>query len=154
MDALGENTLLKHEVTPALKRSLLVKCTKRAKGLRARERKTARGQAALTATSGSCVLRSLRGASAFVEENVRSKPLAAALARRGILLGLSRTASVSVVKTPGHASMHVTAASAVRGAYQISPGLLLSDGGRGSRSQNAASVSHQKHYIRKPWRCC
>ena len=147
VDALGENTLLKHGVTPALKRSLLAKCTKRAKGLRARERKTARGQAALTATSGSCVLRSLRG------ENVRSKPLAAALARHGILPGLSHTASVFGVsaRPRKYACDRCFGGS---GCLPDKPWSAALRWGRGGRSQNAASVSHQKNCIRKPWRCC
>ena len=131
VDALGERTLLPHEVTPALRRTLAQKVAKRLKGQKDRQRTAARVDAKLSGVCGAFALSKLRGQKAFVQKGCQSSALTLALGRHGLVASACVDAECFVVGCPGRACEFIGAAPALRGSFQISPGLLLSDGKRG-----------------------
>ena len=128
IDALAENALLKHEVTPGLQHDLDQKQAKRVADHAARGRKAVRMQAALKGSTGSSVLKLLNGKRVFVDINCRTSDVARAMWRHCLTSSSKHQADAFIVPTPGKVDDLICAASALRGAYQISAGLLTSDG--------------------------
>jgi hypothetical protein len=131
VDALGERTLLPHEVTPALRVTLAQKVAKRLKDQKGRERTALRVNANLKGASRASVLQKIRGKKVFLEQSCQSPALARAVERHGLVPSRCVDAECFVVGCPGRASEFVRAASALRGSYQITPGFLLTDGKTG-----------------------
>ena len=79
--------------------------------------------------SAGAILRAIARKPTFVEQACRSKELAAALGKHGLWHAPMHEAEVFVVQFPGQADVFLSAASAIRGAYQLSPKVLLSGHG-------------------------
>ena len=75
-----------------------------------------------------------------MDRQCRTRLLAEGLAQHGLKITKLCDASVFVVQFPGQAGALVTAASAVRGSYQISPGVLS----KGGVAVKMKSVGHLK----------
>ena len=67
IDALAENALLEHEVTPAIRRALADKQAKRVSDFKARQRKETRAHENMKGSSGAQVLNFLSRKNVFVE---------------------------------------------------------------------------------------
>ena len=131
-DALAEQSLLAHEITPSLRVALENKKAKRLTFQRARERKATRTQAAITGTPSADVFQALRGTSVYVDIPCRTAEVARALRDHRLIVAKSYEAKAFVVNRPGQANEFITAASAVRGAFQVSPALIASGGKSGT----------------------
>lgn len=131
VDALGEGTLLSHEVTEDLRDALAQKRARQAAEHNARQNKTARDVQARRGLSGTAVVKLLVGKRVFVNSDCRTPAVAAALRRLHLRICTKVQAEVFVVQIPGQVDEFIQAGSALRGGYQISPQLLISDGERG-----------------------
>ena len=141
VDAFAENALLPDEQTPQLRRSAAEKLKKRQADHLARQRKAMRVEAGARGLSAAQVLAHCRrGLKVFVHEACRNFPgIAGAISNKGLVLARLSEADVFVVVTPGRADHPITFASALKGSFQISPGLLVS--GHGS-AVKMTSVGH------------
>jgi hypothetical protein len=129
IDAFTENSLLPREVTPQVRAGAAAKFRQRVTDQQARVRKAQRDKAAEQGLSAGAILRAIARKPTFVEQACRSKELAAALGKHGLWHAPMHEAEVFVVQFPGQADVFLSAASAIRGAYQLSPKVLLSGHG-------------------------
>ena len=140
VDAAAEHTLLPAESTPELQHAAAEKAHKRVSDQRARERKACRAQATTHGVMPQGLLRAIRGKKVFVHSDCRKFPgIRQAVVASGLTSARLSEADVFVVVTPGRADSKVMFASALQGAYQISPKLLVS--GRGA----AVKMTSQSH---------
>lgn len=131
VDALGEGTLLPHEITEDLRDALAQKRARQAAEHTARQKKTARDVQARRGLSGTAVVQLLVGKRVFVNDDCRNPAVAAALRRLHLRSCTKVQAEVFVVQIPGQVDEFIQAGSALRGGYQVSPQLLISNGERG-----------------------
>ena len=106
----------------------VAKLRKRVADQQARVRKAQRDKAAEQGLSVGAILHAIARKAVFVEQACRSNELAAALGKHGLWSAPMHEAEVFVVQFPGQAGVFMSAASAIRGAYQLSPKVLLSGG--------------------------
>ena len=90
--------------------------------------------------SKASLIQAIRGKNVYVDRHCRTRLLAEGLAQHGLKITKLCDASVFVVQFSGQAGALVTAASAVRGSYQISPGVLS----KGGVAVKMKSVGHLK----------
>ena len=133
VDAFAESSLLPFEVTPQVRAEAAAKHSQRVVDAQVRTRKAERDKAAAQGLSLSAILGAIRcaGKAIFVAPACRSKELGVALGNHGLRSASILEAEVFVVQFPGQAGICTMAASAMRGAYQLSPKVLLSGIGDG-----------------------
>ena len=124
--AYSENVLLPQEVTHAVCESAAAKHKKQLSDQLARSRKTQRVRLAALGTPTATLLDAIKGKPVFVDIHSRSPEVAAALITHRLKSVRLHEAEVFVVQTPGRAGVFVSAASAIKGGYEVTPGLLIS----------------------------
>ena len=124
--AYTENVLLPQEVTHAVSESAAAKHKKQLSDQLARARKTERVRLAALGTPTAKFLEAIKGKPVFVDIPCRSPEVAAALITHRLKSVRIYEAEVFVVQTPGRAGLFVSAASAFKGGYEVTPGILIS----------------------------
>ena len=124
--ACSENVLLPHEVTHAVREGAAARHKKQLADQLARSRKTERVRLAALGTPAAKLLEAIKGKPVFVDIPSRSPEVAAALITHRLKSVRMYEAEVFVVQTPGQAGTLITAASAFKGGYEVTPGLLIS----------------------------
>ena len=124
--AYSENVLLPQEVTHAVCEGAATKHKKQLSDQLARSRKTERVRLATLGTPTAKFLEAIKGKPVFVDFPNRSPEVAAALITHRLKSVRMHEAEVFVVQTPGRAGPFISAASAVKGGYEVTPGLLIS----------------------------
>ena len=125
-NAYSENVLLPHEVTHAVGQCAAAKRKKQLADQLARSRKIERVRRAALGTPSARLLEAIKGKPVFVDIPCRSPEVATALIALRLKSVRMHEAEVFVVKTPGRAGPFVSAASAFKGGYEVTPGLLIS----------------------------
>ena len=125
-NAYSENVLLPHEVTHAVGQGAAAKRKKQLADQLARSRKIERVRRAALGTPSARLLEAIKGKPVFVDIPCRSPEVATALIAHRLKSVRMHEAEVFVVKTPGRAGPFVSAASAFKGGYEVTPGLLIS----------------------------
>ena len=125
-NAYSENVLLPHEVTHAVGQGAAAKRKKQLADQLARSRKIERVRRAALGTPAAKLLEAIKGKHVFVDIPCRSPEVATALIALRLKSVRMHEAEVFVVQAPGRAGPFVSAASAFKGGYEVTPGLLIS----------------------------
>ncbi|CAK0800330.1 unnamed protein product [Prorocentrum cordatum] len=124
--AYSENVLLPQEVAHAVCEDAAAKHKKQLADQLARSRKTERARLAALGTPTAKLLEAIRGKAVFVDIPCRSPEVAAALIAHRLQSARMHEAEVFVAQTPGRADPFITAATAFKGGYEVTPALLIS----------------------------
>lgn len=129
--AYTENTLLPQEVTHAVCEGAAARQKKQLSDQLARSRKTQRVRLAMLGTSPTKFVEAIKGKLVFVDAPNRSQEMATALITHRLKSVRMHEAEVFVVQSPGRAGPFISAASAFKGGYEVTPELLISGRGAG-----------------------
>ena len=124
--ALRENALLPQEVTHAVREGTAAKFKKQLADQLARTRKVGRVRAAMQGMTASAFLDCIKGKNVFVDQPCRSPEVARALPIYRLKPVRMHAAEVFVVESPARAGLFISAASAIKGGYMLTPRLLNS----------------------------
>ena len=124
--ALAENILLPREVTHAVREGTAAKFKKQLAEQLARTRKVGRVRAAMQGMTASAFLDCIKGKNVFVDQPCRSPEVARALSIYRLKPVRMHEAEVFVVESPARAGLFISAASAIKGGYMLTPRLLNS----------------------------
>ena len=128
VDAAAEGTLLPSEWSCQLQCEATQLAGRKVADQGARERKAERDEAKMRGSSVEQVIQAIRGKSLYVHPACRATcGIADAIRATGLHLARMFEADVFVVPFPGQTDPDITFASALRGSYQISPGLLVKE---------------------------